>query len=105
MLYHIRASDWKPGDKRTMYVYESNSEKQASVECEARETSTFGTWPSQPVLRIRAVVTKGTKRRGSLVIWITDDARRLPLHAELEFLYGSFSIDLTSAEKTLPTGK
>jgi len=26
------------------------------------------------------------------------------LHAELNFYYGSFSIDLTKAEKTLPAG-
>ncbi len=33
---------------------------------------------------------------------MTDDARRLPLHAELEFKYGAFSIDLTRAEKIRP---
>ena len=29
MLYHVRAWPWQPGDKHTLYVYESNSEKQA----------------------------------------------------------------------------
>jgi len=102
MLYHLRAGTWKPGDKRTLLVYESNSEKQAEVECQARETRAFDKWPAQPLLRIQALPTKGTRRRGSLVIWMTDDARHLPLHAELDFLYGSFSIDLTKADKTLP---
>jgi hypothetical protein len=104
MLYHLRAGNWKPGDKHTLFVYESNSEKQTSVECLDRETRAFGNWPKQPVLRIQALPTKGTRRRGSLMIWITDDARHLPLHAELNFYYGSFSIDLMKAEKTLPAG-
>ena len=104
MLYHLRAAEWKPGDKRTLFVYESNKEKQASVECLARETRAFGNWPKQPLLKLQALPTKGTKRRGSLTMWMTDDARHLPLHAEISFVYGSFSIDLTKAEKTLPAG-
>ena len=105
LLYHIRALDWKPGDKRTFFVYESNSEKQSEVECLGRETHAYGTWPAQPLLRIRAVPTKGTRRKGSLTIWITDDTRHLPVHAELSFVYGSFSLDLTKADKTLPVPK
>jgi len=104
MLYHIRAANWKPGDKHTLYVYESGAEKQASVECLARETRAFDSWPKQPMLKLRALPTKGTKRRGSLTMWMTDDVRHLPLHAELDFYYGTFSIDLTKAERTLPAG-
>ena len=102
MLYHLRAYAWKPGDKRTLYVYESNSEKQGEVECQARETRAFGAWPAQPLLRIMAVPTVGTHHRGHLLLWMTDDARHLPLHAELDFRYGTFDIDLVKADKTLP---
>ncbi|MCE0497007.1 MAG: DUF3108 domain-containing protein [Methylacidiphilales bacterium] len=94
MLYHLRAYAWKPGDKRTLYVYESNSEKQGEAECQARETRAFGSWPAQPLLRIMAVPTVGTHHRGHLLLWMTDDARHLPLHAELDFRYGTFDIDL-----------
>ena len=104
MLYHLRAGAWKPGVKHTLFVYESNAQKEASVECEGRETRAFGNWPAQPLLRIKALPTKGTRRKGSLTVWITDDVRHLPLHAELNFYYGSFSIDLTRTEKTLPAG-
>ena len=100
MLYHIRAGPWKPGDKRTLYVYESNSEKQGEAVCVARETRAFGIWPAQPVLKLSLVPTVGTHRKGHLTMWMTDDARRLPLHAELEFKYGTFDMDLTAAEKT-----
>jgi hypothetical protein len=104
MLYHIRTGPWKPGDKRTLYVYESNSEKQGEAECQARETRAFGLWPAQPVLRISALPTAGTHKKGHLTLWMTDDARRLPLHAELEFRYGTFEMDLTQAAKVAPAG-
>jgi hypothetical protein len=104
MLYHLRAWPLKPGDKRTLYVYESDSEKQGEVECQARETRAFGIWPAQPLLRVMAVPTVGTHRRGHLLCWMTDDARHLPIHAELEFRYGTFVLDLTKTDKLLPLG-
>ncbi len=104
MLYHLRARDWKPGEKETLFVYENNAEKQGEIECQAVETRAFGTWPAQPLLRISALPGKGTRRKGHLTVWMTHDARRLPVHAELDFIYGSFSIDLIKAEKTLPAG-
>jgi hypothetical protein len=99
MLYHLRAIPWKIGERRTLFVYENGSEKQGNVTCQARETRAFGIWPSQPVLRIVALPGKGTHHRGGLTLWQTDDARRLPLHAELDFRYGSFSIDLVKIDK------
>jgi hypothetical protein len=102
MLYHLRAGSWKPGDRRTLFVYESNSEKEGDAECQARETRGFGSWPVQPLLRISVLPGKGTHHRGGLMLWMTDDARHLPLHADLDFRYGTFSIDLIKADKTLP---
>jgi len=94
MLYHLRTGHWKPGDRRLIHVYESDSEKEALAECEARETRAFGSWPDQPLLRLVVLPGKGTHHRGGLMLWLTDDARRLPVHADLEFRYGTFSIDL-----------
>ncbi|HUB67262.1 MAG TPA: DUF3108 domain-containing protein [Candidatus Methylacidiphilales bacterium] len=102
MLYHLRAYPWKAGDQRTLYVYESNSEKQGETECQAREKRAFGPWPVQPLLRVMALPTVGTHHRGHLLVWMTDDARHLPIHAELDFRYGTFDIDLVKADKTLP---
>jgi Protein of unknown function (DUF3108) len=99
MLYHLRADTWKPGDRRILHIYESDSEKEAMVECQARETRAFGTWPSQTLLRIQALPGKGTHHRGGLMLWITDDARHLPVHADLDFRYGTFSIDLVKTTK------
>ena len=101
MLYHLRAVPWKAGDKRTAFVYESDSEKQGAATFVGRETRAFGTWPAQPVIEISLLPGKGTHHRGHLTLWMTDDARHLPLHAELEFRYGTFDMDLTTAEKTV----
>ena len=100
MLYHLRTGPWKVGDHRTIFVYESDSEKQADATCEAHETKALGTWPAQPLIRIVALPGKGTHHRGRLVFWLTDDARRIPIHADIMFRYGSFSMDLTKSEKT-----
>jgi hypothetical protein len=101
MLYRLRALSWKPGDRRLFHVYESDSEKEGLAECDARETRAFGTWPIQPLLRIQMLPGKGTHHRGHLTVWLTDDARHLPVHADLEFRYGTFSIDLTKVGKTI----
>jgi hypothetical protein len=99
MLYRLRAINWKPGDKAVLHVYESGKEKEALIDCQARETRAFGTWPSQPLLRVQALPGKGTHHHGGLMLWMTDDPRHLPVHADLDFRYGKFSIDLTKAGK------
>lgn len=94
MLYHLRTGAWKPGDRRLLHVYESDSEKEALAECDARANLAFGKWPRQPMLHLFVLPGKGTHHRGHLSLWMTDDARHLPLHADLSFRYGAFSIDL-----------
>ena len=102
MLYHLRTGPWKVGDRRTIYVYESDSEKQANATCLALEKKAFGTWPLQPTIKLEVLPGKGTHHRGHLTLWMSNDNRRLPLHAEIAFKYGTFDIDLTKAEKAGP---
>ena len=99
MLYHLRTGPWKKGDRRTIYVYESDSEKQANATCQAIETKAFGTYPAQSMIKLVVLPGKGTHHRGYLTLWMTNDAKRLPIHAELEFKYGTFDIDLTKTDK------
>ena len=98
MLLHLRAMHWSVGEKHMLYVYENNSAKEGEATCEAIETKAFGTWPSQSLIRVHAVPGKGTHRHGYLTFWMTNDSRRLPLHADLNFYYGTFSIDLTKVD-------
>jgi hypothetical protein len=102
LLYHLRCGPWQPGDQRLLHIYENDSEKEATATCEARETRAFGTWPAQPLLKITVLPGKGTHRKGRLTWWMTDDAHCLPLHADLEFIYGTFSIDLVKSEIVHP---
>jgi hypothetical protein len=101
MLYHLRATPWKEGEKRTLIVYESNAEKEALVSYFGAQKRSFAGWPVQPMFAIQALPGKGTRRHGGLVLWMTDDARRVPIHAELDFRYGSFTIDLIKADPPL----
>ena len=102
MLYHLRTGPWQPGDKRLLHVYESDSEKEALAQCLSIDQRAFGTWPVQSLLRIHVLPGKGTHHRGGLMLWMTNDARRLPVHAELDFRYGTFTIDLLKATKATP---
>ncbi len=63
MLYHLRACPWKVGDLRVFHVYESDSEKEALAECDARETRAIGVWPAQPLLHLTVLPGKGTHHR------------------------------------------
>ena len=102
MLYHLRCGPWKKGDRRTIYVYESDADKQANATCIAIENKAWGIWPMQSLIKLEVLPGKGTKHRGHLTIWMTNDNRRLPVHSEMEFKYGTFDIDLTKAEKAAP---
>ena len=98
MLYHLRAAPWTRGGKATCSMSTRAIRKRKR-------------WPSaRPARHARLargrssrscasmfLPGKGTHHRGGLMLWMTDDARRLPVHADLEFRYGTFSIDLTMA--------
>jgi hypothetical protein len=99
MLYHLRTGPWKVGDRRTIFVYESDSEKESNATCTAIETKAFGTWPAQSLIKLNILPGKGTHHHGYLTMWLTNDARRVPIHAEIAFKYGTFEVDLTSMDK------
>lgn len=102
MLYHLRDGPWKKGDRRTLFVYESDAEKQANATCVGIEKKAWGNWPMQSLIKLEVLPGKGTKHRGHLTIWMTNDNRRLPVHSEMEFKYGTFNIDLTKGDKVAP---
>jgi len=95
MLYSLRRGSWALHDKRTLGVYESSSVKGGEVECVAMEDKALGMWPKQPLIKLHGEPTGGEHKKGAVVIWMTNDARRLPLRAYLIFKYGAFTIELT----------
>jgi hypothetical protein len=94
MLYTLRCGSWALHDKRTLGVYESSSVKSGEVECVALEDRAIGMWPKQPLLKLHGEPTGSERKKGAVVIWMTNDARRLPLRAYLIFKYGAFTIEL-----------
>lgn len=96
MLYSLRRGPWKVGDKRPIHVYESSQIKTGEATCTAILKRAFAPWPEQELIVIQCDPTGETKakQKGSLTIWMTNDSRRLPIHATLEFKYGTFDISL-----------
>jgi len=99
MLYTLRRGEWKVGDKRPLNIVESSQIKTGEATCVSIEKRTFAPWPEREMIQIHCVPVGATalKEKGALTIWLTNDARRLPLHATLLFKYGTFDIDLVSA--------
>jgi Protein of unknown function (DUF3108) len=98
MLYSLRCGSWAPHDKRTINVYESSSVKSGEVECVDVEERAIGVWPAQKLIKLRAEPFGDERKKGGMLVWLTDDARRLPLRAYLIFKYGAFTIDLAGNE-------
>ncbi len=96
MLYSLRRGSWKVGDKRPITVYESYEVKTGEATCLAIEKKIFAPWPEQECIQIECLPTGATKakQKGALMIWLTNDARRLPLRSELQFKYGTFTLSL-----------
>lgn len=100
MLYSLRRGTWKVGDKRPIQVYESSQVKTGEATCIAIGKYTFSPWPEQELIVIQCDPTGETKakQKGSLTVWLTHDARHLPLHATLQFKYGTFDISLVKSD-------
>lgn len=99
MLYTLRRGTWKVGDKRPIQVVESSAIKTGEATCISIGKRTFAPWPEREVIQIHCLPTGETaqKQKGELTVWFTNDARRLPLRATLQFKYGTFDISLVSA--------
>lgn len=95
MLYHVRVHPWKKGESVTWNILENKEPLYGKMTCtEIGEIELEGREPRRLIqLRCKPV---GASRRhqGWLDLWMTDDERRLPLHAHLKFRYGTFKINL-----------
>ncbi len=102
MLYTFRTGTWKKSDRRPVIAYESHQVKTGEAVCTGIFLRKFDPWPEQEVIELTCDPTGETKakQKGRLVIWITNDARRLPLRAHLYFKYGTFEISLTNPGPT-----
>jgi hypothetical protein len=100
-LYKFRTMHLEPG--QSMQVPTSDGKKSASVRIEAQEREEvkthLGTFKT---IRYEAFIFNGViySKKASMLIWLTDDARRLPvqMRARMSFPIGSITLQLEKEE-------
>ena len=99
VLYALRAMPLKPGDRVRIPVSDSGKVYTVHLAVDRTETLETGVGAVQ-ALRISAqIIEEGagpTDRRISL--WISDDARHLPVRVQVDLLVGSFVLTLRHAQ-------
>jgi hypothetical protein len=98
-LFVLRSIPMKPGEKFNMPVTDAGDVYKVQMQIGAVEPIKTGIGTVNG-LKIVPVVTstKGTPPRG-LALWLSDDARRLPLKIEAQLGVGKFTVTLRSAHQ------
>lgn len=102
-LYVLRAIPLKAGGKMTMPVVDSGRAYKLQVVVGAREMVKSGigslaAWRVAPTV----VDERGQPQGRNMALWITDDARRLPVKLEVELAVGRFVLSLRQATGVQP---
>jgi hypothetical protein len=100
-LYKLRTMHVSPG--QSVVIPTSDGKKTAQVRIEAQERedvkTTLGSFKT---IRYEAFIFNGViyARKASMLVWLTDDARRLPvrIRARMSFPIGSITLDLEKEE-------
>ncbi len=97
-LFVIRALPLKPGAKVTMPICDGGSILRASITVGGREPVKTGLGTLQAI-RVTPVVTDAQGRvvGRRMDLWITDDARKLPVQLRADLAVGSFNLILREA--------
>ena len=102
-LYRLRAMRLEPGHTAELPISDGRRAVMAKVEAQERETikTDFGTYRT---IRYEAFLFNDVlyRRRGRLLLWLTDDARRLPVQVRvrLPFYIGTVTLQLEKDGKT-----
>lgn len=95
MLYHVRIYPWKKGESVTWNILENKEPLFGKMTCTDIGEIELEDEKSRRLIQLHCEPTGGSRRhQGWLKLWITDDERRLPIHAHLKFQYGTFKIHL-----------
>ena len=95
MLYHVRAYPWQPGSSVTWQVIENKEPLFAKITCTKIESFELEDLaPRRWIEILGEPYGPSTRHKGWMKIWMTDDARRIPVLAKLKFQYGTFDIRL-----------
>lgn len=96
-LYVLRSLSMKAGEKFNMPVTDAGDVYKVQMQVGTVEPIKTGLGTINGIKIVPVVTaTKGTPPRG-LAIWLSDDARRLPLKIEAQLAVGKFTVTLRSA--------
>jgi hypothetical protein len=98
-VYVLRAVALKPGAKMTMPVSDSGRNYKVQLTIGNRELVRTGIG-NVNAWRVTPVVTndRGQVEGRKMTIWISDDARKLPVKMEAELAVGTFNLTLRQAQ-------
>lgn len=98
LFYAVRASDMKPGSVHTFEFLDANHRPQA-VTFRVMKQETIGS-PFGPQETLQLDVHKTDNQQLISQIWITNDARRLPLYLAVRLRIGELRFQLTASSGT-----
>jgi len=97
-IYVLRAVPFKAGDKMTMPVSDDGINYKAMFEIGASERLRTGIGElSASRIKLSLFDDKNKPVGRNLALWISDDARKLPVKLQAELTVGSFNLTLREA--------
>jgi hypothetical protein len=105
-IYFLRNKQLQIGKTETLYIYDSETYADVPVEILRRETVVLPNFTKVDALVVQPIQkTAGIFRRtGDILIWMTDDAYKVPVKIVTSVALGKVTIELMSAEST-PLGE
>ena len=104
-LLALRNVNLQPGKSMTLPITDGKKLASARIEAQSRETLNVGKKTYQTI-RYEAFLFDNVlyRRKGRLLIWLTDDAERLPVQFRMQmgFPIGNVTVELQSQEKLNP---
>jgi len=94
-FYHVRSLPMEPGRSLFVRVFDSKKTWKVEVQVLRRERITTQLGAFDTILIKPLMKSEGTfNRRGDIQIWLTDDARRLPVRMKTRVAVGSITATL-----------
>ncbi|GFO55699.1 hypothetical protein GMSM_27060 [Geomonas sp. Red276] len=99
-IYSLRTRPLQVGQNETLQIYDSERYAAVPVEVVRREVITLPNLTRVPTLVVRPLAASGVifRRTADLMIWMTDDDRKVPVKIETTLPVGRVTARLVSAE-------
>jgi hypothetical protein len=92
-LYTMRRVDWLHQDSGRFAIFEKGSIREAEAKVLARHVRELDDEPSEPLTQLEIQAT-GKGKPLHMTVWMTEDARKIPVRVEVRFRFGTFEVVL-----------